>query len=302
MHKEKAEYSKICELCKIIFITTSKNRRFCTKNCASKNNYLLGKNKNLKNTKKGFYKKCIVCDKEIYVIHSRKETANFCSIKCAGKQKRTKERTQYIRNCPECNKEIFYKNTHSLNKADKSNTICNACSAKNKGWAKNRKNTRSWNLGLTKETDERVLRQSENVSKSLTGRKLSKQHVENITKFVSTGYRFHNGYYTKSSGECIYYNSGLELKRFEFLESQNVEFKRCKDYIEYIDHNKKNKYYNPDLIIDNGIIEEIKGYPDADVLEKHNAAKIFYSGSHKYRVVILKSNQWVDYFDNDKKI
>lgn len=108
---------KKCEFCGKEFRTfysVLKNGggRFCSLSCFGK--YFRPFNVNLKNPKKGIYKKCLICNKNFYVRESR-SNAKFCSIKCWKLSKRIKIK------CKLCKK--YFEVTLSR----KNRVYCNEC-------------------------------------------------------------------------------------------------------------------------------------------------------------------------------
>lgn len=77
----------------------------------------------------------------------------------------------HYRNCPECGKELEYGQKCSRDDAERKNRICISCSKKGKP---------SWNTGLTKDIDERVKKNGENIGKSLKGRIIPEETRKNM--------------------------------------------------------------------------------------------------------------------------
>ena len=85
------------------------------------------------------------------------------------------------RSCPKCGREIFYKNKYYLNSAKKKNSICFSCCSKGKSFSYRPKPSlqgeNHWAYGKNRKNEE-----VEKMRKTLTGRKLSFSHRENISK------------------------------------------------------------------------------------------------------------------------
>lgn len=84
---------------------------------------------------------------------------------------------------------------------------------------------------------------------------------------------FMTGYFVKKNGETEWYDSSLELKRMEELEDGNYTWtKKHKIRIPYINNKGRETFYIPDFLIDNMIIEEIKGWNRPNTILKVAAA------------------------------
>lgn len=98
------------------------------------------------------------------------------------------KKTNWTRNCPKCDCEISYSVKQSLTRAMKINSNCKICNSSLVGRAN--KGKTAWNKGLTKETDERVMKYSE----SLTGK--SKNFDAETLEFLSKNARKQQRYMT----------------------------------------------------------------------------------------------------------
>jgi len=104
------------------------------------------------------------------------------------------DKKQWSRKCPNpnnnpnCKNIIYYSRIYEKNRADKNNSICKSCiiSGLNnpskqpeicKKISNTKKDKKSWNKGLTKETDVRIKK----LSNSKTGIKFSKEHCRKIS-------------------------------------------------------------------------------------------------------------------------
>lgn len=98
----------------------------------------------------------------------------------------------------------------------------------------------SWNRGLTKETDKRVKNNAIKISKSLMGKKLSKEH-RNKLKIWKLGKNKYNSEWAKKISNSrinIIYptkDSSIEIKIQNFLKELNIDFFTHK-YIKDIEH------------------------------------------------------------------
>lgn len=73
-NKGRREYKIICGKCGKEFETSNKGRKFCSQKC------YFGIDK-----RKGTFKNCLICKKEIYIKNSYKTRRKFCSVKCRAK-------------------------------------------------------------------------------------------------------------------------------------------------------------------------------------------------------------------------
>jgi len=148
----------------------------------------------------------------------------------------------------------------------------------------------AWNSGLTKETDERVLRSSEiiklklengTIKPSQLGRKLSIEHKEKLSYARSLaissggkgGFKTVGWYkYSKADGDIVTLRGTWEVKVAEWLDKNSVTW--TKDiFLKYKKDNVK-KTYVPDFYIPSAnVILEVKG---------------FYSDYDKEKMLLLK--------------
>lgn len=141
---------------------------------------------------------------------------------------------------------------------------------------KNTKSRTAWNKGLTKETDERILKASKTYAYN---KALGKHNIprgddnaakrpdvkEKISKTILEKSR--KGEWHKSLAKDMHYqykdvdlDGTWELRYAKFLDSNNISWERCKRRFSYI-YKNKNHYYTPDFYLpDLNIYVEIKGY------------------------------------------
>lgn len=120
----------------------------------------------------------------------------------------------------------------------------------------------SWRKGLTKETDERLRIQGENISKSVKGENnpfYGKHHSEEVRKQISNSMK-ENGtggfnsrttiiYEKKDSNDTIVkLQSGYELIVAEDLDKNNIKWIRPRPFIWHDSNNEWHKYY-PDFYL-----------------------------------------------------
>jgi hypothetical protein len=111
---------------------------------------------------------------------------------------------------------------------------------------------------------------------------------------------FRTGLYTsKKTGDTHPYESSWELMRMEFYDAADdvVSWERCKDEIEYVNHDGRLHRYNPDFMVryadDNVVIEEVKGIIGHDVAAKFQAATVFYEAKGiSYQMLSIRNNGW----------
>lgn len=172
--------------------------------------------------------------------------------------------------CKFCNKE--YKNTNSLcqheirciNNPDRLNMVKNNF---------NGKNYVPWNKGLTKETDNRILKASEtykknkqlglhkNISNPMDISEVRKKLSETILE------KSKNGEWHTSLAKHIHYNYNdvdlhgtWEVKYAKYLDELGIKWERCKDRFPY-EYEGKTHYYTPDFhLLETNTYVEIKGY------------------------------------------
>jgi hypothetical protein len=150
--------------------------------------------------------------------------------------------------------------------------------------ARKEQNTIPWAKGLTKETDERILRISQKqLRKIISEETHKKQSIAAIKRIIQHGPSYvHRHYckghfYSEKSNSKLRYDSSYELVAFKSLE-QRVDiqsYDRCKFYIEYLLDEKIHRY-SPDfhVVYENGIQEIIEVKPSDLVYWKINQIKI----------------------------
>ena len=132
----------------------------------------------------------------------------------------------------------------------------------------------SWNKGLTKETDDRILRASEKLCEYYTtrpgtgtGRVWSEESRKkaslaatkgNLIKFERPSGRGHRGYY-----KGIYCQSSWELAYVLYSLDHQVNFIRNIDHFTYEFEDKHYNYFPDFYLPDSDTYIEIKGYYDA---------------------------------------
>lgn len=132
----------------------------------------------------------------------------------------------------------------------------------------------SWNAGKTKETDERVKRQSQ----SLKGRDIGftkgskhseewkKGQSERMNKLYESGWepvcgRCKKYEYTSPIAGHIKVDGTWELKVATFLDTTNLKWKRNKKRFSYTKPDGKKSTYQPDFYIEDwNCYVEVKGY------------------------------------------
>lgn len=76
----------------------------------------------------------------------------------------------------------------------------------------------------------------------------------------------------KKKNSTSNYRSGLEDTVIEDLQKRNINFQYEKKIVLYLKPSTKHKY-KPDILLDNGILVEIKGYFTANDRKKHLLVK-----------------------------
>lgn len=164
---------------------------------------------------------------------------------------------------------------------------------------KARKGAGSWNKGLTKETDERVAKNSTAVSQALIGKTGTKHSKETKNKLSVIAKKRKLGGYVKGSGrgksgwyKGFYCDSSWELAYVIYCIDHNIKIERNKQLRKY-KLNGEEKGYIPDFIVD-GVLIEIKGYrtieweakhrynPDVKVLYEKDLKEVFDYVKNKY--------------------
>lgn len=143
---------------------------------------------------------------------------------------------------------------------------------------------RSWNKGLSKETDNRVkqcgLTLSKNIELGLvippqTGIKHTKEHKDKLTKLVNNKIEkgeWHNSFSKSRTIEYkgIKFLGSWEVKFAQWLDKNNIKWERVKETFKY-SYNNKIKQYTPDFYLtDSDTYIEIKGYPTEKDFAKWN--------------------------------
>jgi hypothetical protein len=111
-----------------------------------------------------WYRKCPICNSEVNYSNKRCwYNANRSDAKCKecqnkenskywkgrvkpnypSKRRSKLQPTEYIRNCPDCDKMLYYANKYNLNEALNSNTVCDGCA--------NYKYEKTWNDVITED-------------------------------------------------------------------------------------------------------------------------------------------------------
>ena len=144
-------------------------------------------------------------------------------------------------------------------------------------WCK--KNNYSWNRGLTKETDERVKRNAENISESLKGEKnpfYGKHHSKKTKRLLSKKMKEYSHLNAKRNSwakmgwyDNIWMMSTYELAYYIYIRDLGENIIRCTDRFMYKYLNEFH-YYTPDFIVNNNYIE-IKGYETEKDFAKYEA-------------------------------
>ena len=124
----------VCPVCKITFRPQDSSRKYCSRECAMKNI-----------PKKGTFKKCKTCNKEIYLMKCQIKDNNYCSIKC----QHTGLNLFYTRTCLNCGTE--YKTTPSQVKHRGSNYCSIRCSRIGRGERNKGENCHFWKGGISSE-------------------------------------------------------------------------------------------------------------------------------------------------------
>lgn len=94
-----------------------------------------------------------------------------------------------------------------------------------------------WSEGLTKDTDERVKHQSDTMSNIMKQKIKDGVWVDNCSKI-------HKIYYDNEE-----FDSSWECEFYKFLKEHNVEIQRCKQWFEYVDSKGKTRLYFPDFYL-----------------------------------------------------
>lgn len=137
------------------------------------------------------------------------------------------------------------------------------------------KSGKSWNKGLTKDTDERIKKGSDTFKNKIKngeiiphmlGKKLTPETILKL-KEKCGGIRKGAGRGIKGWYKNYWCDSTWELAFVIYNLDHNIKFKRNNISFEYLYENKLHKYY-PDFILDDGTYIEIKGFLDKKSKEK----------------------------------
>ena len=182
---------------------------------------------------------------------------------------------EYI--CKYCNKSC--KNINSLKQHER---LCklnpDRCESPFVKFNKQRRH--AWNKGLTKDTDVRVKRNAESVSKSYTTGKSKvwckglsketdyriKQLSEKISNTILEHVKNNNWHNSFGKSKIVEYNGikfhgTWEVEFAKFLTKHHIKWERPVEKFEYPFYNKTH-YYTPDFYLpDLDLFIEIKGYP-----------------------------------------
>jgi hypothetical protein len=187
------------------------------------------------------------------------------------------EKVEFKRVCPQCNKEIFYKNKYNFNKSNLNNKICSYCSKQNVG-LRNRGKKRT-------EKVKNVISQKMINHPSIKGNLERANKIKNklIGRDVS---KFHKGKqsFSKSCKLCY--------KEFECQphrkESNHFCGKKCQ-YEYYFLNKKWTPKFNPNAC---SLIEEY------GIKNGYNFRHALNGGEYK----IKNLNFWVDGYDEEKNV
>lgn len=159
-----------------------------------------------------------------------------------------------------------------------------------KGREKRYKTLKSWNKGFTKETDERIMKSSQTLQKTLQsknftpywkGKKHTPQTREKISKSLQEskkkgknigGYGVHkSGYGKKCLMGGVFFDSSWEVAYYIYNKEHNVLLERNFKGFPYKYRNKEHLYI-PDFYDGENYIE-IKGYEDSKCKYKYKSIK-----------------------------
>ena len=217
---------------------------------------------------------------------------------------------QKHQNCIYCGKQILNKgslSSHQKRCQKNPNRVIFKVGLRKYG---NNKTGTSWSKGLTKQTDERILKQSlknKEAIKRLKQEGLFKEHgkakteeaeLERRRKISQYAKEHHYGGLQHGSGrgkkgwyKGYWCDSSWELAFVIYNLEHNIKFQRNKEGFEYQFNNKKHKFY-PDFVMEDGTYIQIKG-----VMTEQNKIKIqTFSGNHKLKIIDKKEiNIYLDY-------
>ena len=263
---------KNCKYCAQKFETTSfkinvGKGKFCSKKCYT--DYLKRNGKIISETI-NYY--CIVCNKGMHLTNYLKRmNIKCCSQKCQHESQ--KKRVKII--CSFCKQE--FESTPSGNSKFCSNICKNnsyrrslECEQCHKKFITcNRKRNPNHNHYFCSNKCKFIW------SKGNPHPKMSEWLAINISSgtFIPIAQDYKQGYIINiSTGKYEFYASSYEKLRMEQLNEQNVSWtKKHKIKIKYIDKNGIFRYYIPDFLINNVVVEEIK--PSRMLNEDNNPLK-----------------------------
>lgn len=110
-------------------------------------------------------------------------------------------------------------------------------------------------------------------------KKIIEKSINTYTEKLASGKitiknNWKTGYYIKTDGSKEWFDSSLEEKRMKYYDKNDLIWtKKHKIRIPYINENGINTYYVPDFLINNNIIEEVKGWLKKDDIIKAKIAK-----------------------------
>lgn len=161
----------------------------------------------------------------------------------------------------------------------------------------------AWNKGLTKEKDERVLKNSLSISKSMKG-KIGRPHTEETKRKLSKIMSIHN-----KGGRSKWYNvSGQSVQGTwerdiaQKLDEMGIVWKKLKTNQHTFEYEMDGKWrcYTPDFYLpDYGVYLEIKGYWWGNdkkkmeiVVEKYNETKFVIIEKNEYDKIMRGELVW----------
>lgn len=284
----------VCPMCKSNF-KDKHTRIYCSTSCSNKNR-----------TIKKITILCANCNK--LILCGANSKIKFCSLFCVYNYKK-KNYKYLLKNCLNCKKEL------KLRKHSKKKFCSKKCSSKGK--FNNRYGKSGWSKGLTKETDERVRKQSINDKHEriireqiicLNCNKIFRALPKNKRKYCSLQCSFDNFVKTKSragknnsrygkSPQKVnhsyknYYRNDLQ-KRFRSSWEANVA--RILNYLNIKWEYEIERFYFedctylPDFKIDQNNYIEVKGYWTKD--SSYKTQKFIEEYPDKELIIIDKHN------------
>lgn len=271
------KHSKDCNQAK-------KSNKTC-KSCSQ-----IGKTINRKNLSLSI--NCLRCGKE-HLFKSKRWYDNFLKKDCLCKSCFYQEKFfgEYIRNCPQCNKEIKYKDKNNVNFAEKNNILCCQCTNKN---------------SMTNIKKEKISVSSQGKNNPMYGKSFydiwKEKHGEQIANQKLNQFKIkaknnslgkNNPMYGKPAPQGsgngwsgyyknYYFRSLLELSYLKYLLDNNIKFEngeKKKYCIEY-QFNNVDRTYRPDyFLVETQELIEIK--PKNLINSQINKIK-FEAGRQKY--------------------